>query len=693
MPAVPKHNQGQEGPVIPPLSIVVTDTFKAGLAAQLARGGDICFHADSIGSGKGAAFTESEQFLLRRLLLDKFQNAGYESGYGYFSVGDPWDCASGTPTYFHKGGFTGAPFSNNYMNMISVHANGANSQCRFSFPPSIYGRKIKKVELVLFTYNVTNPTYTVDLYSVASPLSSGDAYITAGTASSITHSGLTGVSQTITPGNITNATAYRTGVLNISFDGVNHNPVVQVTTSDDVEVCGVILYCDDWEYEGKGVRFHDFSVSGRQLLPTRSTHTPGSPDKYAYTNANFLSWFRSWQLRIGTYGLSNSYVTNGPCCNTKLMILGLGVNDELLNGSTPSAYAAYCIDTVDAILDANPQTYILIRQPYCPGNICESWRKGYDPGLSGSKISPAINFTAYWSWIYVAQAKYPDRVAVISYDRLLGEKSYSEAITTKGWSTVDNIHWKNSGPSWGVSQTAKTLPEKSYFALSTGIKADSLSASCTQAVRFDRFENVPNWGSIGGTWSAQTGAGYPGNRASRTSDGLSFTMNITTNNDGYGFQFSDNIAPPQGNYTLLIRFFLASSPPSGQSYICSLYGDEGGTAANWQLRLGSGTAGNALKLDGVSTSPVVIGAWNTVIKTRNGTSVTYYLNGTIAGTGTESIPANTAGYRKMATVTTGPGRPLTPGSKVSHAIEWSRVLSASEISAISANPDLIFNFA
>ena len=694
----------------PALGSVFTTGFQSGLQSTLARGGDIIVVGDSIFSGRGDSWSNSVQNQLRDSILARFSNPGWESGYGYFSVGDQWQAASGTPTYFQIGGYSISTHSSNYVNGVTVmNTTGLSQQCRFSFPPTITGAgkmvyPIKRIELIISSWlcvgnNATNPTLTVDCYSSPSgPLSSGAAYITAGTASSITHNGLTGITQTFTPGNTTQAAENRLGVLTIQFDGITHNPVIQITSTDDCDIAGVILYYNDWDVDGKGVRYHDRCISGSQLLPTRSTQASGSPDWTAFNSSQgFMARYRSWLNSTGFAGTANAYEVpvNSPCCNTKLVIIQYGTNDELINVNTPSAFGAYYMDTVDAILNANPQAYILLVQTYCPGGICDPWRTGYSSGGGGNKTLTIVTWTAYMAVMYACQAKYPNNVACVSIDRLLGEANYATAITGRGWGQADLIHWVGNGPAFATQQIMSVLPTKGSFPISTGLVVNSLTANCVVAVRLDRFEKLQNYGSLGGTFTNNRFETLAGNRNRRTNDNLSVTFNETVVRPLAGYTSVNSIAPPQGNYTVFMRLSMTTPPYAGQANVSDIYGDVGGVASDWSVRVGTSGQFQMNSTTGTASSGSFLpfdGTWHTFAAVRSGTSLTYYLDGlalnTVTGT---STPGSTPGPRSIFEPTPGGGNKVgTVGMKISHMFEYSRNLSTAEIASLHANPDQIF---
>lgn len=691
----------------PPNALVYTTNFQTGIQSVLARGCDTVFITDSEGSGKGSDWRKSLVNVLRDMYLGRYENAGYESGFGRYSVGDPWAANSNTPPYFHKGGFTDGTVSQNYVNPVTVtNASGTSKQCRFSFPaimqPCGTGGKQypnKRVELIISTYSTgsTAPTLVVDSYATAAPLSSGDAYIASGTASSITYNGLTGVSQTFTPGNLTGQTEHGLGLLTITFDGSTHCPVIQITTSDNVDILGVRLFNNDWDADGKGNRFHDFAINGQQLLPTRSTQTSGSPNLWAFNSAGFNGRFRQYIDQFGTYGTSNTSVTIGPCKTGRVFFLGLGINDQLLNANTAGTFGSYYMDTVDAVMNASSNTYMVLIIPFCPGSICAAWRKGYDSGGSGNKLHVMTSWSAYMQVCYAAQAKYPDRIAVASLDALLGTLDYADAVVAKGYApdNNDNIHWGGNGPSWFATQIMNILPPRGTFNLATGL-GSGVWNTATWAVRFDRFFTLKNLGSVGGTFTTQSGS-FTDKRPQRSADSLSVKFVQNSNLDGYGYAYSTTVAPPQTDYTICGRMYINNSPPAGQAYIMSIFGDEGGTGINYLVRLGNGGAsGNALRLNlstasTNSSSDVPVGSWFTFIITvqRNGT-VTYYVNNVAAGTATDSAPANTASSVKFGT-TAGPGRPLY--GQMGQFIIVPSILGASDRAAFHANPDVAFSFS
>lgn len=690
------------------LGVVATSGFKSNLAASLSRGGDIIVDADSIFSGRGDDWNNSVQNRLRLALTKLFQNSGYESGYGYFPAGDQWSVGSNTPTWFHQKTFTGTPVQPNYFQGVTSRSNGANSQCRFSFPAIMTDTSggsypIKKIELIISSIapESTAPSITVDIYATAAPLAAGAALITAGTATGITYNGLTGITRTITPGNINNGGEYRCGVENITFDGSTHCPVLQVTTSSDCEVVGVILYNNDWDIEGKGVRFHDRCISGAQLLPNRSTQTSGSPDWTASNYAGFMTRYRSWANPYGFSGVSSANgVCLGPSCNGKLFIIAKGINDQLLNGNTPSAFEAYYMDTIDAILNANNQACIVLVQDYCPASICAAWRTGYDSGGAGNKTHVICTWTAYNAVLYACQAKYPNNVSVVSLDRLLGETTYANAITARGWGQGDQIHWNNGGPAWAVSQIMSVMPSaKSTFGLATGLGSGTW-ANALHAIRFDRLQVLQNFGTLGGTYtiSASGYTGNPGTLPARSSDNLSITFNLGTQVGGCDYTYSSTVTRDQGNFTIMIRMFVNATPIAGKQYINDLYGDEGGTGVTDGIRLGGdGTLAHALRFMHVNgntyaSADAVVGQWNTFVVQNSGGTLSYRVNGSAAGTATYSTPAATASSLQIGNFTA-PARPIEVGSKLSHIVHMPSAISLVDIQAWETNPDIAFTLS
>ncbi|MBS1702926.1 MAG: hypothetical protein JST12_14775 [Armatimonadetes bacterium] len=700
--------------------VVATAAFQANVAAQLGAGGDIVIIGDSIFAGTGDNEPNSVQNWLHAGLRRKYSNPSYETGFGFYPVtssvlGSAYAAASGEPNYYHPLDFTGTPTSENYYYLRVRRSPGtAGAKTRFSFPAVMPdGTKIKKIELVVSTYATTGPntalSFTVDAYSVAAPLSSGDATITAGTASSITHNGLQGVTQVYdstnlpNSGNISNGPRYRTGLLPITFDGATHNPVVQVTTDQDMFVEGVILYCDDWDPDGKGVRIHRICGSGNQLLPQRSTQTAGSPDRWAFNSLGFMAWYRSWIHRFGFSGTSASYETKGPSCRAKLFILELtGINDQLVNNSGPFTIGQNLINTVDAALQTNSAVSFLLAIPYCPGStLCDPWRTGYGTGTTNGADGTVCSWTSLTWAAYALQAKYPDRVAVVNKDIKLGQLKYADAIVAKGWNTADFIHWKNGGPPSMAQDILSILPNPTPFPISIALASSTITQNITTAIRFDRFDKLKNWGSSHVDYDVQTIDTTLANRPSRSSDNLSVQFNETFGRNIGGYAAASNMVAPQGDFTVFVRLYLTQIPYSGQSYKSLIYGDDGGSAVAWGLYLGySASSANALKPLAYGstatgcTSAISLSAWQTIAVVRSGSTVTYYINGVAANSGTATTPSSSPSTRFIGGPNpSGAVTPLPAGTKISHLLEASRAMTADEIASLHTNPDQVFVLA
>ncbi len=665
-----------------PLTVVVTDTWKANLADQFAQGGDcLVGPADSIFAGTGDSWDNAVQQLLRTQFLDRFQNSGYESGPGFYCVGDLSNGATGAPTYFHEASFNAAKSGENYyFPRMSICPNSA-SLCRFSFPTTLYGRKIKKMELVISTFgtSTTAPSITVDAYSVATRQTASDDYGSPGFASSMVHDGLTGVTTIYTPGNLTNAPMHKLGLLPITFNGTTHNPTIQISSSSPVAILGVILYCDDWDIDGKGVRFHGMAAAGFAAFGGRYAAQNPTMDSGA------VPWYRTFLRDDYCYGISNTMSTTSPTSNGKLMIWEAAINDRIIWTTSFADFLTMVRDTVDLIMTTSDKVQILFVIPYAIAGGFDSWRKGYD----GATIDPEGTWTAYTDVFYQVQAKYPDRIAILNLYADFGYQDYATAITARGWNTVDGVHWKNGGPAYAASRIMSVLPSKASFSKATGASATALTTNMTHAYRFDGV-TPKNLGSAGGTMGRNTSGALPSLRSRRTRDGKSMRLNATA---GYGFVTSGNVAIPTGDCSIFVRMKLTDEPGAGNVNILSIFGDELGAGGTFQLRLGDGLS-NQIRMPSFtnanarSTGTVPLNQYSIFGFVKSGSTVTYYIDGIAAGTATATTVTATTMPFRVGEIAGYGGRP-TKG-EVSHAFLWTRALSSTEVTNLTANPDLPF---
>jgi hypothetical protein len=658
-------------------AIKVTQAFKDNLAANLATGGDVYIRGDSIFSGQNDSWDNSVQLRLKNVLHSWATN-GVEPGYGFYSVPDVALGTTDIQQYFHEKTFTGSKTATgeNYSVLrVARSSGGANSACRFSFPATIKGRKIKRVELVM--RGSSPATATWDAYSVATPLASGDAVITAGTATGISHSGLTGQTGTINFGTWSNSMEVQLGVLPIVFDGVTHNPVIQVTTSSaDVYVTGIILYCDDADVNGRGIRVHCMSASGNALFPGRS--------------ADLVPYKSNWGMRIepfgfGNYGLGSSQSPiSSPSINGKLIITDFMINDRGSYTTTLEGWRGYCPATVDQWFTQNPRVQVLWIIPYCVGNPPE-WRDGIDDA-EGS-------WQQYANVIYSIQAKYPSRVAIINVDALLGYETYANAITARGWNTPDIVHWQGGGPQFLAAQFAGILPTPVSAPRATGLDP-SLGASCVVGLRLESETIHTSRGSFSGTFSRNTSGADPAQFARRTP----FTLvgNTFSGGNNYGMISSGAVTTPTtGDFTIFARVKVTVDALAGMAYISSVFGEEGGAGGTFQIRLGTGVIGTLRKISvtgasAESTNAIALNTWATIAYTRVGSVGTYYINGVSDRVVTASSPTATAQVLRIGEVN-GSFRPIT--GEISHVGLWNRALSAAELLALTSNPDALFTLA
>lgn len=665
-----------------PMTVIASDTWKTNLANQLAQGGDcLVGPADSIFAGTGDSWNNAVQQQLRTAFLDRYQNSGYESGPGFYCVGDLSNGATGAPSYFHEGGFNATKSGENYyFPRMAICPNSA-SACRFSFPTTLYGRKIKRMELVISTFgtSTTAPTIVVDAYSVPTPQPPTDDYQVSGFASTIVHDGLTGVTTTYTPGNVTNAPMHKLGILPITFNGTTHNPTIQVSSSSPVAVLGVILYCDDWDIDGKGVRFHGMAAAGFAAFGGRYNAQNPVMDSGA------VPWYRSFLRDDYCYGISNTAVTTSPTSNGKLLIWEAAINDRIIWTNSLADFLVMVRDTTDLIMTTSDKIQILFVIPYVIGGGFDSWRKGYD----GATIDPEGTWTAYTDVFYQVQAKYPDRIAILNLYADLGYQDYASAITARGWNTVDGVHWKNGGPGYAASRIMSVLPSKASFNKATGVSAATISNNLTHAYRFDGV-SPKNWGSASGTLGRNASGALPSLRSRRTRDGKSMSLAGTT---GYGFVTSGNVAIPTGDCSMFVRMKLTADPGSSMAYISSVFGEESGPGGTFQLRLGDGLS-NQIRVPSFTnastraTAAVPLNQYSVFGFVRSGSTVTYYIDGVAAGAATATTVTATTMPFRVGEITGFSGRPAK--GEVSHAFLWTRALSGTEVTNLAANPDLPF---
>lgn len=692
------------GPVTPnyPLGKVFTAGWQTQTAKALGRGGGYLIYGDSTFAGKGDNWNNSVVNWLRDYLTSTYDNPGYESGWGRVHAADSSGGSTGSPSWVDKNTFTGTPASALTVNNLNIRSNGANSQCRIVVPPTITGPtgkvyKNKKIELVISAYGEsTAPSITVDIYPVSGPITAGTGYITAGTAGSISLNGITGITRTITPGNITNGAEYDCGVENITFDGTTTYICYQVTTSSDCEVAGWNLFNNDWGVEDKSNPFQDFAISGAQLAVNRSTQTSGSEDYTASNFAGHCAMFRSQVLDNGWAGIANANGVNaGPVQRIKLMILARAINDQLLNTNSPSTYGGYLMDTVDAILQASPGTQIILVQMYCiKGAGGSTWRTGYNNGGGGNQLSTAITWTAYNAAIYAIQAKWPNNVAVVSIDRLLGEDTYDNTITARGWNQADAIHWKGGGPQWCAQQIMSIMPAKTTVGLASGLGSGTW-ANALHAVRFDKYKTITDYGSAGGTWTRDVNGSFFQYWARPSGDGLSVVFKCPSQLAVGHYVYSLTPNPPTGDFTILVRMYVNATPVAGKQYINDIVGNEGGTGSNHGVRLGAdGTLAHALRfmhLNGstYANTDAVVGQWNTFVVQNSGGTLSYRVNGSAAGTASFTPPTAQASAW-WAGGFAAPARPIEPGSGLSHWVLMPSAISLADIQAWEANPDIAF---
>lgn len=660
-------------------AVKATQAFKDNLATNLAAGGDIFIRGDSIFTGTGGDTWENTVDLRLKNLIHSWSTNDVEPGYGFYSVGDVSSAGTNIGQYFHEKTFTGSKASTgeNYSVLRVARSSGSpGSACRFSFPATVQGRKVKRVELVM--RGASPATATWDAYSVATPLVAGDATITAGTATGIIHSGLTGQTGTINFGSWSNSAEVQLGLLPIVFDGVTHNPVIQVTTdSADVFVTGIILYCDDANINGKGLRVHCMSAAGNSVYPGRS--------------ADLVVHAAVWQTRIDPYGMGYYGIANtaqpltSVSQNAKLVISDFGINDRLVYTSDFASWRTYFRDTINKLMTDSAAVQFIWVIPYCPGGVGAGWRDGINDAEG--------NWRQYMDVAYQIQAEFPSRFAVVNLDAALGHDTYANAIAAKGWGQADLVHWKGGGPAYLVGLIGSVLPSPAPSLRATGLDG-ALGASCVCAVRFESETIQQSRGTFTGTFARNSGAVpalFP-RRVGFQPTGVRLAGTAT-----YGMTSSGNITPPTtGDFTIYARVRLTADPVTGGAFIASVFGDESGPGGTFQIRLGTGVVGGVRKISvtgasAESTNAIALGSWATIAYTRVGSVGTYYINGVSDRVVTASSPTATAQPMQIGEITGFGGRPMT--GEISHVALWNRALSGAELLTLTSNPDALFTLA
>lgn len=686
---ISRPNQGSiSNAGIPTIDDVRSATYDANLALMLEQGGDALWFGDSI-----SCYSDSYGNTIEKMWYDymvaNYSKPGLESGYGLYMVGSKsLGVVLDEPTNFHEKTFTATKTGENfYWTRMSLCGTGGPFSCRFAYGPSIDGRQIKKIELVYSTFSTGNvaPSVIIDTYCSDVPLVSGDALITPGTGGSETHLGITGISRVFTPGNVSNSTISRAGIEGITFDGVTHNPVIQITSALPFIVLGVILYWNDDDTDSKAVRIHRNSGGGNVLFGQRNQTASPTMD-----TAGIFAW-RSYMRDDYNYGISSSS-SSQTCNNLKLMVLEIGINDYLIWMTSPTAqqtFSNFIRDTVDMFMTTSDKGHLHVVISYCPAGVCATWRKG----LSGTTI---IN-----SWIlmndmwYSIQAKYPDRIRVTNIDSQFGYKTYLNAVPVAD-QFPDQVHTRYNGPKRIWNYIKKYFPKRTTFLQSTGLNGGfALSSGLAVAMAFDR--KVPiNYGSLGGSASRGPGA-IASNRARRSFDGKSmrFTGAITQ----YGMNTSFNITAPTGDFTIFVRVKITTDPGAGIVYTVNLFGDNGGAGGTFQVRLGYGGAiGNVRKIscsagnNGNTGCTTAIG--NNVFAVcgvvRTGANVRFFIDGVFINQVAATAVTATAMPFKIADETNGKG--LT--GEVSHVLLHSTLaFSDADMLTVGSNLDQFFTRA
>ena len=157
-------------------------------------------------------------------------------------------------------------------------------------------------------------------------------------------------------------------------------------------------------------------------------------------------------------------------------------------------------------------------------------------------------------------------------------------------------------------------------------------------------------------------------------------VNNSANGDGY-FETA--------SFSYAMRIKTASFPAGAWSCFASKQNEGAGTG--WAMRLAGAGPGTQVDFFGAGTVAdagsidLADNQWHHAAMTYNGTTLTYYIDGSLAGSGAVSYNQGTTSWLNFGSWDTGGGRPL--GGLMDDIQVYDTALTGSEVAAIAAIPE------